>query len=342
MVHSPDLLRRRLHGKKGGGQNDHALDDGGPAQSDFAEDTQAGGAAVRCPERRESRECAAQNDGDDDHQKEDQIVKSFKPDLGAGAADVGPEALRHIPQIVYRVKPPEDHQQHSDGAQKYREQAEAPEEGDATHKAHEKRRIPQGRQAAADVGDQKDEKDHDMALSPSPGVHLQHRPDHQHGGTGGADHAGQQGPDGQHDQVDPRGTCQVPGKGNVAGHAEQAEQHDDKGKIVVHQAFQHRLRGPERAEECGEGQDEQERPGEHCREAVFFPPLCTEQRDEGDTQKQTGKRNTEPCRDHSGIHSDGILSGQRHPCVLKNLSSRRNAAAAFFFLPAPGTGPRTE
>ena len=72
---------------------------------------------------------------------------------------------------------------------------QAPKERNPTHKSHQQWRITNRSQTTADVGDQENEKHHDVASVFSPGIHFDHRTHHQHTGAGSSDTAGKQGSD---------------------------------------------------------------------------------------------------------------------------------------------------
>ena len=81
--------------------------------------------------------------------------------------------------------------EHDDQVQEQdRQEMEGPRKGNAALEAHEQRRIAQGCQAAAHVGDEEDKEDHEVDFILAPGVGTDHGTDEQHGSTGRADPAG--------------------------------------------------------------------------------------------------------------------------------------------------------
>ena len=133
-----------------------------------------------------------------------------------------------------------------------------------------------------------------MAAALAPGVHLQQGTDHEHAGAGGTHQTGQHGAEQQQGHVDPGGAGQVALQGDVAGHAEQAEQQHDKGEIVVHQALQRRLDRSARPVHHGEGDEKQQRPDAHYNGLVALPPGGGYQRHHGDAQQDTGEGDAHP------------------------------------------------
>ena len=117
-------------------------------------------------------------------------MKSVNMEFCTRLADIRFTALCDILAVckfVYMI----EHKQHDHHVkEQYREQMQAPEERNTSHKAHQKRRISDRSQAAAHVGYHEDKEYHDMAFSFSPGIHLDHWTDHQHTGTCCSDTAG--------------------------------------------------------------------------------------------------------------------------------------------------------
>ena len=179
-------------------------------------------------------------------------------ELSSGSADVRTVADCDIPAVVVHIQLPEDKQKNQHVKEEHRRKIQAPEERDAAHKAHEERRIAERCQAASHVGDQKDEEYHDVPLSPAPGIDLDDGAQHQHGGAGGADDTGEQSADDEQREIHCGRTGKISGKSNVSGDAEQPEEHDDKGKIVIQNALEHDFRCALCPEQKGEGNHEQQ------------------------------------------------------------------------------------
>src|SRR5699024_8427773 len=112
--------------------------------------------------------------------QEDDIVESVDAEFRTGLTDIGFPSFRDIPAVISLVKMIEYEEKNHHVENQYREKMKAPEERNASHKSHQKRRIPNGGETSAHIGHHKYEKDHDMAFSSSPGIHLDHRTDHQH------------------------------------------------------------------------------------------------------------------------------------------------------------------
>ena len=96
-----------------------------------------------------------------------------------------------------------------------------PEEGDPLQESEEQWRVSDGREAAADIGNQKDEKDgvesrEAVSVHPDPGTDQEHR------GARGADEVGKHGAAEQKEKI--------PQRGGLALHAEMdATRHDEEG-----------------------------------------------------------------------------------------------------------------
>ncbi|OQC73428.1 MAG: hypothetical protein BWX45_00479 [Deltaproteobacteria bacterium ADurb.Bin002] len=93
-------------------------------------------------------------------------------------------------------------------------------------------RIPQRRQGAADITDQKDKKYNGMNLIHPPGVRSQDRPDEQHGRAGRADDRRQKRSDDQNHDIDGGGSLQRALDIDAACNREQRPQKQNKGDIV--------------------------------------------------------------------------------------------------------------
>jgi hypothetical protein len=132
-----------------------------------------------------------------------------------------------------------------------------PEEFHAAQEADEQRRIAERRERAADIGDQDDEKDHNVDIVSAAFVRLEQRADQDHGGAGGADGAGDQCADRKQRRVDQRRAAQIAGDENAARRDVEREQQDDEGEIFgqgrVHEGGGSRRHAVERGE-CREGQ----------------------------------------------------------------------------------------
>ena len=145
-----------------------------------------------------------------------------------------------------------------------------------------------------------------MALAAAPGVHLDHGTDHQHGGAGGADKAGQQGAEQQKSHVHPGGTGQVAFQGNVTGHAEQAEEQNDEGKIVVDDTLQHDLHRRTHAAHHGKRDQESRGADGNHDGLVMLPPVGFHHREGGDAGQQSSEGDAQP-----GGHARGMACGFR-------------------------------
>lgn len=79
---------------------------------------------------------------------------------------------------------------------------EGPRERNAALEAHEQGRITEGCQAATYVGDEENEKHHEVYFIFAPGIGPDEGTDHQHSSPGRTDPAGQEGADEQQKTVD--------------------------------------------------------------------------------------------------------------------------------------------
>ena len=294
VVGLPHGHRRGLEGQQSGQQDDRNLEDGGQGEGDLAEDGQPQHVPGLVLEHGPGGEDAAEDHGGHDHHQEDQIVEPADADLGARLPDVRHVAAGDVLAIGPHINPVKHRQQDHRVEGQHREQAQAPEEGDAPGKAHEQRRVPNGGETAPHVGDEEDEEHHDVAAVPPPGVHFDHRADHEHAGPGGADAAGQHGAQEQEQHVDPGGARQVALQGDVAGHAEQAEQQDDEGEIVADETVQRRLHGGSQPAHQAEGDQKGRRPEGNDPGLVGLPPGGAQQRAQGHAQQQPREGQAQP------------------------------------------------
>ena len=224
-------------------------------------------------------------------------MKAVDAELSPRPADVRFAAFGNVPAVhsfVYMVK---DEQEKDHVKNKNREQAQAPEKRNAPHESHEQRRIADGRQDPSHIGDKEDEEHHDVRLPSSPGIHLQHGAHHEHTGAGRADAARQERAQDEKPHIDPRGSREIPLHSDIAGHAEQAEQQDDKGQIVVDRTLQHRFRRLSRPVEDGKGNDHGQDPEDHRMGLMRLPPFPPDQGHDSNAQKKPCKRDTEPDGD---------------------------------------------
>lgn len=145
-----------------------------------------------------------------------------------------------------------ENEQKNDGIRHHdREEAETPRERNALHESHQKRRVADRGETSSDVGNQEDEEDHDMMPAGAPGVHLDDRTDHQHAGSGCADKTGQQRSDQKQKNVNARRAREIAFKADISGYAEQAEQKNDKGQIIIYDTICGGLDASEYSVFCG-------------------------------------------------------------------------------------------
>ena len=159
-------------------------------------------------------------------------------------------------------------------------------------------------------------KHHDVAAVPPPGVHFDHRTDHEHAGPGGADPAGQHRAQEQEKHIDSGRTGQIPLQRDIAGHAEQAEQQHNKGEVVADQALQRRLHRRTQSPHQSIRDEKGQRPERHRQGLMALPPRGAQQRTQGDAQQQPRKGDAQPKRDLSPRSGQGgpiPNSHQEHP-----------------------------
>ncbi len=81
---------------------------------------------------------------------------------GLRCVEVRAISLFDVFPVRFSVNSVENEQQNNRVYHHDREQAEAPQERHALHEPHQQRRIADWGQASSKVGDQEDEKDHDV------------------------------------------------------------------------------------------------------------------------------------------------------------------------------------
>ena len=150
-------------------------------------------------------------------------MKTLDLKLGTRFADIRFTSLCDILLVRAHIQMIEHKQKDQHIKDKYRKKMKAPEKRNSSHEAHQKRRITDRCQAATHVGYHKDEKDHDMTLSLSPGIHFDHRTDHQHAGSGSSDTAGKQGSQCKKSYIYSWRTRKITLNCNVTGYTEQSE-----------------------------------------------------------------------------------------------------------------------
>lgn len=299
-------------GQQGGQQDNGDLDHGREGEHDLAKDMDSQDLTLCVLEHRQSGQGSAENYRSDNHDQEEQIVQAADVNLSAGLADIRFSAMGDVFAVVAHIHPIENEQQNGGVQCHYGEQPQGPEEGNAPGKSHQQRRISDGSQTAADVGDEEDEEHHDVTAALAPGVHLDDGTDHQHTGAGGADAAGHQGTQQQQSYIDPRGTGEISLQGDIARNAEQAEEQDNKGDIVADHTLQRHLSSGADPRASGIGNQKHQRPQGYHQGLVALPPVGTDDRKDGNGQQQTGKGDAHPERDCAGFTSVQKGCTQRH------------------------------
>ena len=187
-----------------------------------------------------------------------------------------------------------------------------PEEIDAAQEADEQRRIAERRQRAADIGDQDDEEDHHMGIVRAAGIGADQRPDQDHGGAGGADHARHGGAEQQDAGIEQRRAAQGAGNQDAAGHHIKREQQDDEAHIFRQHGVHE---GGERggcAERDGDRRQREQRPEGGDLAVMGVPEFREQQRAGGDAQQDAGERQR-PRPAHGGaVERRRCVSGGRH------------------------------
>ena len=170
--------------------------------------------------------------------------------------------------------------------------ARRPEEIDAVHEADEERRIAERRQRAADIGDEKDEEhDHVDVVEPR-SIGADERADEDHGGAGGARHAGDQGAEREHHGVDEGRAAQLSRHQDAAGdHVEREQQHDEAQVFGEHGMHESGERG-RRAVDRGKRRQREHAPGEGELAVMAVPESRKQQRAgrDGDENADEGQR----------------------------------------------------
>ncbi len=200
-----------------------------------------------------------------------------------------------------------EHQQRND----HRLQPEVlrgPEKSDAAQKADEQRRIAKRRQRAANVGDQEDEKDHDVRIVLAGGVGADQRPDQNHRGAGGADDAGDCRSECEDAGIGARRAAEIARDQDTAGDDVEREQQDDEAQILAEGGVHERGQCRRHAECRGERQQCQRGPGESDLAIMVMPDAGKQQRSGRDRQQNAEERQR-PRPAHGGAVERG--GGQR-------------------------------
>ena len=99
---------------------------------------------------------------------------------GSRSGDIRTHAKCNIPAICTAVNEIKYDQKNYHIEYQYREQTQTPGKWNSSHKSHQKWRITDWCQTSTHIGNQENEKDHNMTLISSPGIHLNHRTHQKH------------------------------------------------------------------------------------------------------------------------------------------------------------------
>ena len=166
-----------------------------------------------------------------------------------------------------------------------------PEEADAAQEAEIERRVAHRGQAAADIRDQKDEKDESMGLLAAEGIGPQHRADQQHRRPRGAHQAGQHRANRQQRRVgrrraDQRSLEQHPAPGRV-----ERQQQRDEGHVFQHHDMGEFVPGAVDAEDDGCRHQQQHGPAGGDLAVMVVPDMPGKQRHQRDGQQDADEGN---------------------------------------------------
>ena len=165
-----------------------------------------------------------------------------------------------------------------------------PEEVDAVQETDEQRRIAERRECAADIGDEEDEEHDDVDVVKARGIGAQERADQDHGRAGGADHAGDQGAEGEDRAVDEWRAAQVSRHQDAAGHHVEREQHHDEAQIFRQHHMHEGRDGGGRAVQRGERRHGEGAPDENELAVVAVPDFREQQRPGRNGQQDADER----------------------------------------------------
>jgi hypothetical protein len=165
-----------------------------------------------------------------------------------------------------------------------------PEEIDAAQETKEERRIAQRRQGAADIGHQEDEEDEHVRVVAALPIRIDHGPDQQHRGAGGAHPAREQRADAEHRHVRRRRAGEIAGDADAAGDDEQCRQQDDERHVVQQGDVQQLLHRGTRTKGQPHRNDDRDAPRRRDRAVVAEPESRREDREKRDRQQQAGER----------------------------------------------------
>ena len=161
----------------------------------------------------------------------------------------------HVLTVLLPVNKKEYYEQQHHVQEHYREQMKAPRKRYTSRKAHEKRRISDGRQTSSDIGHHKYEKYHYVRPSRSPRVHLYDRTNHEHTRSRRPYEAGETGTYAEQDDIHSGGARHVSVQRNVSRNAVQSKQQYNECNIVVEYTFKHHIRHGTHSISYGKGYD---------------------------------------------------------------------------------------
>ena len=191
-----------------------------------------------------------------------------------------------------RIQKEEDAEQDDGKQHGFAEQMHGrPEEGHALEEAEEQRRVAEGGQGAADVGDKENEEDDDVHTVLAVLIGPEQGPDEQHGRAGGSHPAGEDGPEGEQPGVHHRRAHELTFEADATRDCEQCEQQDDERDVFHEEDMDELIDSQLESEDHGAGHEEGEAPEEGHLAEMVMPEMRHGKGADGDGQQHANKGN---------------------------------------------------
>ena len=191
----------------------------------------------------------------------------------------------------------------------------SPKERHAAQETQKQRRIAQRRQAAADIGHDKNEEHKSVHLVATPFVGGQQRTNQQHSRTGRPHEVSNKSPHKENAGIDDRTTDEAAADVNTARNNKKCADEQNKGNVVTDHGVRNRA-------DCHVGRKRHkdrnyagQPPGNGNLAVVVVPQVGRDERHKGNGQKNARKRNC-PCNGELGTVETSCRSQgrQKHRC----------------------------
>ena len=163
--------------------------------------------------------------------------------------------------------------------------------GPFSKEAEEQRRVAEGGQGAADVGDKENEEDDDVHTVLAVLIGPEQGPDEQHGRAGGSHPAGEDGPEGEQPGVHHRRAHELTFEADATRDCEQCEQQDDERDVFHEEDMDKLIDSQLESEDHGAGHEEGEAPEEGHLAEMVMPEMRHGKGADGDGQQHANKGN---------------------------------------------------